>query len=640
MSNLQAALVYHAAGLSIFPCKPGTRDPHVKWKELQTKRATVAEIKAWWTQWPHAGIALVTGKISGVVVVDVDKQHGGTAEGLPVPLAMAKTPGGGTHFFYSYPPGANQIRNQVNGEDSPDPDRIGRDVRADGGFVLLSPSIRESGRRYAWTDNASDVVTEREQSIECIRVFATSIVRTDIVQMPPSWALNPLRKEEDPNADKDSLWISRALTEGAKEGERNTTVAKLAGFYESKGLATDIAVATLQAWNKAQPPAQQLPAEEIEVTVRSVYKTAYRNKPISEKKIDRSLFEVLSMPEYMERYGSQDVQWAIEDWLPASTIAMVVAPPGSYKTWLTFDCMVSIASGRPFMDQYPVGHGCQGPIIIVQQEDFHGQIAERMSVIAMHKYGIRVADCDDAELIEIRGAPDCPIYFYPHRDLRFNDLRKMDAFEEWISRIKPKAMLFDPLYSGSKSLESYMAEDITDMMRFKTWRDNYGMSSMFVHHSKKGTESFNRERGWGSQFLNAFCETVWGVAKNDNDERQVVVKPNFKIAPAGSLTAIDFDIHTDTRWSYKATARRISEEESDAMLHASNVTHTGMKNLLTSVMSQLAKGAASVAQLSERCNTTVATMGSFLATQTRKGIVRASDNGTTYELVARVTFDD
>ena len=35
------------------------------------------QIRNWWTRWPDANIGIVTGKVSGIVVVDVDAGKGG-----------------------------------------------------------------------------------------------------------------------------------------------------------------------------------------------------------------------------------------------------------------------------------------------------------------------------------------------------------------------------------------------------------------------------------------------------------------------------------------------------------------------------------------------------------------------------------
>ena len=67
-------------GWSIIPIKTKTKLPLVSWKEFQTRRPTEEEIKTWWLQYPDAGIAVVTGKISNLIIVDIDPLHGGSNE--------------------------------------------------------------------------------------------------------------------------------------------------------------------------------------------------------------------------------------------------------------------------------------------------------------------------------------------------------------------------------------------------------------------------------------------------------------------------------------------------------------------------------------------------------------------------------
>ncbi len=84
--------------------------PLVAWREFQQRAAGVAEIRRWFRHWPKANVGIVTGRISGLVVVDVDLCHGGpdsiaaaeAAHGPLPPTIEAATGGGGRHLYYSY----------------------------------------------------------------------------------------------------------------------------------------------------------------------------------------------------------------------------------------------------------------------------------------------------------------------------------------------------------------------------------------------------------------------------------------------------------------------------------------------------------------------------------------------------------
>src|SRR5438034_4452603 len=68
---------YIGRGWSIIPIRPGDKRPLVRWEEFQHRHPSEAEAGAWFYRWREAGIGIVTGAISGLVVIDVDVRHGG-----------------------------------------------------------------------------------------------------------------------------------------------------------------------------------------------------------------------------------------------------------------------------------------------------------------------------------------------------------------------------------------------------------------------------------------------------------------------------------------------------------------------------------------------------------------------------------
>lgn len=136
-------------GFSVIPVKKN-KQPYVPWTEFQERKATPDEIREWWHKWPAANIGLVTGKISGIVVIDIDEKQGFDAiqEFIPDSLLIptCKTPGGGQHLYFQAP-------EKPLGNNS----RIipGCDFRGSGGFVVAPPSTNGKGCSYSWFDSLS-----------------------------------------------------------------------------------------------------------------------------------------------------------------------------------------------------------------------------------------------------------------------------------------------------------------------------------------------------------------------------------------------------------------------------------------------------------------------------------------------------
>ena len=142
---LKAALSYARQGWSVIPLEPRGKNPLVKWKSFQTERADENQIKKWWTDWPDANIGVVTGAISGMFVLDVDGEEGQKSiEGRDLRATVTSRTGRGSHYYFKIPEG-RKIENKVG-------ILKGVDIRGEGGYVVVPPSIHSTGRTYEWTE--------------------------------------------------------------------------------------------------------------------------------------------------------------------------------------------------------------------------------------------------------------------------------------------------------------------------------------------------------------------------------------------------------------------------------------------------------------------------------------------------------
>ncbi|TDU89448.1 bifunctional DNA primase/polymerase-like protein [Kribbella voronezhensis] len=101
---------------------------------------------------PGGQLAVRTGAASGVLVVDVDPAHGGMnslanliTERLIIQTLRVVTGTDGLHLYYRHP-GQHMLSRPLPG--SP-----GIDIKADGGYVVLPPSIHHRTHRpYQWSE--------------------------------------------------------------------------------------------------------------------------------------------------------------------------------------------------------------------------------------------------------------------------------------------------------------------------------------------------------------------------------------------------------------------------------------------------------------------------------------------------------
>lgn len=232
-ANHTAALVYRHQGWCPIPCN-GKRSL-IKWEPYQSKLPTPDEITAWWHEWPDANVALVTGKVSGLTVIDLDGEKGQESfKPLNLPRTFTvKTPHG-WHLYYRYTPklrtGAGFLP--------------GIDVRNDGGYVVAPPSTFDG--------------------LEYRHIGRESFVSLDDV--PRALMERPAVSHPAPAPDNPG-WVTEALR-GAPDHERNHTATRLAGYFHSKGLPKDVVYAMLVPFaQRCTPPMDE---RELWATVQSV----------------------------------------------------------------------------------------------------------------------------------------------------------------------------------------------------------------------------------------------------------------------------------------------------------------------------------------------------------------------------------
>lgn len=138
------ALSYLQQGLSIIPCDKKKKPLITSWLPYQKEPPTEQQVGEWWDRWPDANIAVVTGEVSGIDIVDIDEQQGFVALSKYIPAGIStpavKTPRGGMHLYFQHHPG---LRN--NARAIP-----GCDLRAEGGYAIMPPSSNGDGKPYAW----------------------------------------------------------------------------------------------------------------------------------------------------------------------------------------------------------------------------------------------------------------------------------------------------------------------------------------------------------------------------------------------------------------------------------------------------------------------------------------------------------
>jgi len=261
---------YREHGFSVIPCNvsPSStagkfdKKPIITWKPYQKKHASDEEI-AQWFQLPHVnGVGVVTGKISGILVLDVDDNE--AIKDLEIPITpTVRTVSGGHHYYFKFPADFKPKNFQ----------RLlpGIDIRGEGGFVVAPPSAVNPQEGYIW---------ERDLS---------STPFADI----PAWLNQLLRQEDKDFVPNLAIDYERPVA----KGERHPRVLSYIGHISYKFPDKDLG----ELWQMVQDWMSkyfELPfnAKEMEWLAKSFDRYAPQNlaKSQSKNKQDKILQLILA----------------------------------------------------------------------------------------------------------------------------------------------------------------------------------------------------------------------------------------------------------------------------------------------------------------------------------------------------------
>lgn len=233
-------------------------------------------------------VGLLTGEINNIFVIDID-QHGIDGEESfkelenilgPIPETVESlTGGGGRQLFFKYPKDCKIINGSAIVP--------GIDVRTNGGYVLIEPSVTQ--KPYAW-------------NVEC------HPEDMEMAELPEAWVNFFTEKQTKPKSKVNKEHAVRKY----KMGGRNNCLFKLASSYRANGMSDKALLPTMLIENqeRCEPP---LDEAEVETIVESVcnFEVGYvdvRDNKNYKNILDFLFTEVGNGKRLVNRYG-EDIRF-------------------------------------------------------------------------------------------------------------------------------------------------------------------------------------------------------------------------------------------------------------------------------------------------------------------------------------------
>lgn len=329
-------------GFPVFPCRKGGKEPATPhgFKDATTSIDRLAE---WWAVSDDGttrplNLGLPTGRPSGLWVLDVDGREGLETLGRleqehgPLPETVrVETPSGGVHFYFRLPEVEVRCKTRV---------LPGVDVRGEGGYVLVPPSVVD-GRRYRWVfpGDPPPVVNLGENPELLGELLEAPPSPSVPLADAPGWLLELVvsrgRREPRPR-EAGAGAVSPPEGQRWPQGERNIRLFREGCALRRRGYSAAEIEAALLVLNaeRCDPPLDEAEVEKIA-------RNAARYEPEPGSEGGRRALEVVGT----ESVTHRPVEWLWEGRIPYGELTLLVGDPGVGKSLLTCWLAARVAGG-------------------------------------------------------------------------------------------------------------------------------------------------------------------------------------------------------------------------------------------------------------------------------------------------------
>lgn len=487
---LEAALELLEQGWWVVPIHADKKHPAAEWGDIYDagKFPSEDDLLKWWQLWPDAHVGIITGKLSGVLVVDCDNEE---ALAYAEQVGLTRTPWvvqtkRGKHFYFKWPEGVDHIKTltwqNADGLEWPKNEVKGLDRKAHKGVVLVPPTPNyKSLVQLDWDDvpvyehknygkpKPSNVIDFNDFKFENLSLAHIRVKR------------EPIEETRDEVAR-----LGRKLMAGVGDG-RHQRLVTLAGYYAAKGKTYDETYALMKEYMlEFFDCPHDVDEKEFVSTIDHAFKHEGAKEPMVEAEEKKDRFKPLLTSDadrLMEEASGQT--FFIDPIIPqAGTIMQVHGYSGHGKSMFVRHMLYAAAAGQESFGPYDIH---KKPRVLYL--DFENSRANLSAFMTRSRQSFGNAGGNF-------------MVWTPFIDDMMMNLRTeggVKNLEGWIKANRPDIVVFDTIRSAWVGLPENSAEEWGKINELALLLRNNGVSVIFIHHSNKPTDGRSREAGSTNQ---------------------------------------------------------------------------------------------------------------------------------------------
>jgi len=323
-------------------------------------------------------------------------------------------------------------------------------------------------------------------------------------------------KKKIPRDVKNLLFAKKA-----EVGKRSDIIWYLENKLSEAGLSPEEIIVLIRnsVWNKYRGRSDE--EERFRSELSKIIEQKIQEPEVPEVEPGETGLTVESYKDVMSNMGTFP-GWLIDGFWMRRSHGIVAGEPKSFKSVLSLDLAVSVASGQPFLNMFPVKE--RGPVLIIQNENSDWIMKDRLEKIITHK---RLTGNMKIKNRKLKGEfpPELPIYFINQQAFMLNDAVHQKIVEKTIERIEPVLIIFDPLYLMFDG-DVNSAKDLNPVLNWLlNIKNDFRTGIMVIHHwNKSKTAPRGGQKMLGSTTLHGWVESAWYIGikgeESEQDEEQ------------------------------------------------------------------------------------------------------------------------
>lgn len=198
-----------------------------------------------------------------------------------------------------------------------------------------------------------------------------------------------------------------------------------------------------------------------------------------------------------------DVQtkWLVEGLILNKGIAILTAPPKTFKTWTCLDLALAVSLGDKCLGKFSVSR--PATVLFANFEDTENIQKERLEL-----------------MLKARGILDAPnLNILTMNDRLLIDTDKgIETLRKVVSEIQPYMVILDPFIRLISTVSENDNRGIAEVLhKLRKIRDDFNTAVLLVHHSAKGSSNRRAgERGRGAVEFAAWAESILSLKMDAN----------------------------------------------------------------------------------------------------------------------------